>query len=52
MIPMGNDALYFTIFDAQTNLFETQTVTDETDIGALQELIKEKYSKIAEQDDH
>jgi hypothetical protein len=52
MIPTGKDSLYFTIFDAQENTFETRIITDETDIHGLQELIKEKYSKIAQQDDH
>jgi len=52
MIPTGKDFLYFTIFDAQTNTFSTSTITDETDIREVQELIKEKYGKIAQQDDH
>lgn len=52
MIPTGRDALYFTIFDAETSIYETQTVTDKTDIHALQELIKEKYKKIAKQDEN
>jgi hypothetical protein len=52
MIPTGKDSLYFTIFDAQENTFETRTITDETDINALQGLIKEKYSKIIQEDDH
>jgi hypothetical protein len=52
MIPTGKDSLYFTIFDAQTNTFSTLTITEETDIEELQDLIKEKYSMIAQQDDH
>ena len=52
MIPTGKDSLYFTIFDAEANVYKTQTVNDKTDIHALQELIKEKYNKIAQQDDH
>jgi hypothetical protein len=51
MIPTGRDSLYFTIFDAHANIFETQIVTDKTDIRTIQELIKEKYNKIAKQDD-
>jgi hypothetical protein len=51
MIPTGKDSLYFTIFDSQENTFETRTITDETDINALQELIKAKYSKITHEDD-
>ena len=52
MIPTGKDSLYFTIFDAQSNIFDTQIVTNSTDIRSLQELIKEKYRKIAKQDEH
>ena len=52
MIPTGKDSLYFTIFDAQSNIFETQTVTSSTDIRALHGLITEKYRKIARQDEH
>jgi len=52
MIPTGKDSLYFTIFDAEANVYKTQTVNDKTDINALQELIKEKYNKIAQEDDH
>lgn len=52
MIPTGKDFLYFTIFDAQTNTFSTLTITEETDIHGVQELIKEKYSIIAKQDEH
>jgi hypothetical protein len=52
MIPMGEDCLYFTIFDAQSNIFETHTVTDKTDIRALQELIKAKYGQIVKQNEH
>jgi hypothetical protein len=52
MIPTGKDLLYFTIFDDETNVFETQTVTDKADIHTLQELIKEKYGKIAKQDNN
>jgi hypothetical protein len=52
IIPTGRDLLYFTIFDAETNVFETQTVTEKADIRALQELIKEKYNKIAKRDDN
>jgi len=51
MITTGKDSLYFTIFDALTDTFSTLTITEETDIQALQELIKEKYGKIAQQDD-
>ena len=50
MIPTGRDLLYFTIFDAEINIFETQTVTEETDIHTLQDLIKEKFSKVAASD--
>jgi hypothetical protein len=52
MIPTGKDSLYFTIFDAQSNIFETQTITDKTEIYVLQELIKEKYGKIVKQSEH
>jgi hypothetical protein len=52
MIPTGSNLLYFTIFDAETNIFKTQSVTDKTDIRALQELIKEKYGKIANENDN
>jgi len=52
MIPTGRDSLYFTIFDAEANVFETDIVTDKTDIRVIQELIKEKYNKIAKQDDN
>ena len=52
MIPTGSNLLYFTIFDAETNIFETQSVTDKTDIRALQGLIKEKYGKIANENDN
>ena len=52
IIPTGEDCLYFTIFDAQSNIFETQTVTDKTDIHALQELIKAKYGQIVKQNEH
>lgn len=51
MIPTGKDSLYFTIFDAQTDTFSTLKITEETNIQELQELIKEKYSKIAQQDE-
>lgn len=47
IIPTGKDILYFTTFDAEQNIFETHIVTETTDIQALQELIKEKYKKIA-----
>ena len=52
IIPTGKNLLYFTIFDAQTNTYSTLTVTEETDIHTLQDLIKEKYDKIARQDEH
>ena len=52
MIPTGKDSLYFTILDAQSNIYETQTITGETEIRVLQELIKEKYIKIVKQNEH
>jgi hypothetical protein len=52
MIPAGKDTLYFTIFDAHSNIYETKTITESTDIRTLQELIKEKYKKIVRDDEH
>jgi len=52
MIPTGKDSLYLTIFDAKKNAYETQTITDKTDIQALQDLIKKNYHDLALQNEH
>ena len=38
-----------TLFDAQTNTFETRHATEDTDIHTIQEIIKEKYNMVADQ---
>jgi hypothetical protein len=50
MIPTVDNTLFLTLYDASNNAFETQTVTETTDIGAVQMNIKEKYGKIAVSD--
>jgi hypothetical protein len=52
MIPTRANVLLLTLFDAQTNTFETRHVTEDTDIHAIQEIIKEKYNMVSDQDDH
>jgi len=52
MIPTRANVLLLTLFDAQTNTFETRHVTEDTDIHTIQEIIKEKYNMVADQDDH
>lgn len=51
-IPADKDLCYCTLFDAQKQIYETVTISDKTDIQVLQDLIKEKYGKIAKPDNY
>ena len=50
MIPTSDNRILLTVFDGKSNTYETQTVTEATDVHSIQALIKERYSRIAIQD--
>lgn len=47
MIPTNDNRILLTLFDGKSHTYETQTVTETSDVHAVQALIKERYKTIA-----
>jgi hypothetical protein len=47
MIPTKDNLLYLTVFDVDTGRHDTRIVNEDADLRELQELIKERYKKLA-----
>ncbi|WP_028893442.1 hypothetical protein [Syntrophorhabdus aromaticivorans] len=52
IIPTSNKGFFLTMLDSQLNVYETETVTEGSDMHCIQKMIKERYDRMAFQSHH
>jgi hypothetical protein len=47
IIPAGGKEFFLTVLDSQSNIYQTETVTENSDVHSIQKMIKERYNCMA-----
>ncbi|OPY82602.1 MAG: hypothetical protein A4E65_00768 [Syntrophorhabdus sp. PtaU1.Bin153] len=47
IIPTGGKEFFLTVLDSQSNIYRTETVTENSDVHSMQKMIKERYDRMA-----